>query len=491
MIEFKPAKNQEMTASVNGILLHSAYNPSKEAERFVDNLHLTYESIIILIEPALAYTALYLRKKFPDKKIGAIRFSDEFKDYNSEFDFIFDYHNPYLSNLSDLLLHKIGEENLYSCRFIDWEASKKTFSLQYNSAIKEIENALQKAKTILVTREYFEKKWFLNSLNFLKYLKNPVHLNEKINKNILIITSGPSLRNVINIIKEHQNLFFIIVLSSALSICIKNNIRIDLCMTTDGGFWAGQHLKHITNDIPIAIPSEAYCPKAILNNNPILPMYYKDGLSKELFKLFPFEKSVEAERNGTVSGTALKYALKISDKDIFFAGLDMANAKGFQHTQPNELEINNSLNDYRINNKETRLCKSEFSEGSMKLYLNWFQNENFAGRTIYRIIDNAKNKLGQLIDISSADFFSKINLINKDFCSQNIQQSLEASKRDLSCLNFSTDAIIELVNKGGLKTLFPLSFMSLLHNPDNKEVEERLLNEKNKLINKIKDICDD
>ena len=33
--------------------------------------------------------------------------------------------------------------------------------------------------------------------------------------------------------------------------------------------------------------------------------------------------------------------------------------------------------------------------------------------------------------------------------------------------------------------------MSLLHNPDNKEVEERLLNEKNKLINKIKDICDD
>ena len=62
-------------------------------------------------------------------------------------------------------------------------------------------------------------------------------------------------------------------------------------------------------------------------------------------------------------------------------------------------------------------------------------------------------------------------LINKDFCSQNIQQSLEASKRDLSCLNFSTDAIIELLNKGGLKTLFPLSFISLLHNPDNKEVE--------------------
>ena len=220
-------------------------------------------------------------------------------------------------------------------------------------------------------------------------------------------------------------------------------------------------------------------------------MYYKDGLSKELFKLFPFENSVEAERNGTVSGTALKYALKISNKDIFFAGLDMANAKGFQHTQPNELEINNSLNDYRINNKETRLCKSEFSESSMKLYLNWFQNENFAGRTIYRIIDNAKNKLGQLIDISSADFLSKINLINKDFCSQNIQQSLETSKRDLSCLNFSTAAIIELLNKGGLKTLFPLSFISLLHNPDNKEVKERLLNEKNKLINKIKDICDD
>ena len=125
-------------------------------------------------------------------------------------------------------------------------------------------------------------------------------------------------------------------------------------MTTDGGFWAGEHLKKLLkHDIPVAMSSEAFCSKNLLNKLSVLPLIYGEGISKELTKASGIN-SKSAIRNGTVSGTALLFAFQYSTKNIFFCGLDMANQTGFQHTQPNELELNNSLYDNRIKNKETR-----------------------------------------------------------------------------------------------------------------------------------------
>ena len=85
-IQILKAKNGEDTASVDGHFLHSNYAPKKEAERFVENLLLPYTpSSIIISEPALSYTAEYFRKRFPDIKLGAIRYCSDFSAYNSGF----------------------------------------------------------------------------------------------------------------------------------------------------------------------------------------------------------------------------------------------------------------------------------------------------------------------------------------------------------------------------------------------------------------------
>ncbi len=491
MIEFKPAKNQEITACANGLLLHSAYNPTKEAERFAENLTITYEKTIIIIEPALSYCATFIKRKYPVARLGAIRFSKDFSNYNSEFDFILDLTDLGANAVSDKLLNYLGEEEVFSTKFVDWEPSKKAFADEYTVTINAIKDCMEKAKTLLVTREYFEKKWFLNTINFIKYVKHPVTLNGAITKDILIITSGPSLMDSLETIKKFQNCFFIIVLSSALAVCKKNNIRIDLCMTTDGGFWAGEHLKHIAKDTVLAVPAEAYVPKKLLNNNMILPLHYKDGLSKKILDMCNFTNSLEAERNGTVSGTAVKFALQNGKNNIFFTGLDMANAKGFQHSQPNELESNNSLTDFRTRTKESRMAKSEFSEGSMKIYLNWFQNEDFSKKEIYRVINNPKNSLGQIKDISSEEFLEKCNSIrlNNDACSKNIDKMFKKLDFNSNCLKELTENLDSLLDSEGIKALFPLTSLSLMHNPDSIELKERLENEKNRLYSKIKVIC--
>ena len=106
MIEFKPCKNQETTAIANGFMLHSSYNPSREAERYVENLSiLPYEDTIILLEPAISYCLVFLRKKYPDKKIGVIRFTDAFEEFNKGFDFVIN-HFDINNNLDEILFNK-------------------------------------------------------------------------------------------------------------------------------------------------------------------------------------------------------------------------------------------------------------------------------------------------------------------------------------------------------------------------------------------------
>ena len=120
-ITIQKAKNGEETASADGHFLHSNYAPQKEAQRFADNLNLSYTpNQIIITEPALSYAADFLRQKYPQIKIGAIRYEKDFSAYNSKFDFVLNYYEHpdfevYLENCfseDELLLmgHKSKEK---------------------------------------------------------------------------------------------------------------------------------------------------------------------------------------------------------------------------------------------------------------------------------------------------------------------------------------------------------------------------------------------
>ncbi len=471
-ITIQKAKNGEETACAGGHFLHSNYAPVKEAERFAENLQLPYTpSSIILTEPGLSYTAEALRKRFPHTKIGAIRYSKAFEKYNSKFDFVLNYfeHPDFEAYLEGCL----NEEELLTAFFTPWPAASTIFVDEDKKTWASIKEALNRAKTLLITRQYFEKKWFLNSCHFLKNAKAFIGFDGLQDRDILIISSGPSLIPFLPLIIENRKKFFILCLSSAISACLKNQISPDLCMTSDGGYWAGQHLKALyKNDIPLAMPSEAYCPKAILSKLSVLALDYGDGPSSQLISAskIPAKKAL---RNGTVSGTALLFAAQYFTKNIYLCGLDMACQKGFQHTQPNQLEYNSSIKDNRISTKALRLTRSELTNVSLNIYKNWFINNplNLQNRKVYRLIEekDRKNSLGWIKDLNTKGFNNQI----KNFSEQ-------------EAFSFKTEAFdTGLINTGNLfsdsakitqwkKQLFPLDYVQLSHNPSNKEVEEKI-----------------
>ena len=476
------AKDGDETAIAEGFYLHSNYAPRKEAQRFVENLTIPYTpSAIIITEPALSYAADFLRNKFPELRIGVIRYSDYFEKYNSKFDFVLNYfeHPDFEVYLESIFT----EEELLTTLFISWTASAKVFPQEDKKVWTGIKAAMERSKTLLITRQYFEKKWFLNSCRFIKNTSKLITFEGQIDKDILIISSGPSLIPFIDSIRQNQNKFFIICLSSAISLCIKYQIKPDLCMTTDGGYWAGEHLKILSREsLPLAMPLEGYCSKNLLSELNILPLDYGDGISSDFISAakLPAKKAI---RNGTVSGTALLFAYNYGSRNIYLAGLDLACKTGFQHTQPNQLEINSSLSDNRIHTKTGRLTRSELTNGSLDIYRNWFITNplNTEKRKVFRLMEEAdkKNDLGWISDISLKTFEAYISKIQdiKDFSFTELPVKKDS---DFNPKLFFDDKKTDKWKK----QIFPLDYVQLSHNPENQNIKEKIENEWKQLINK-------
>lgn len=402
-LEYSKAKNESLTCKYNNIFLHSSYNPQNEAERFVQNLNPDYTpENILIIEPALSYCAPYLRKKFPSSNIYAIRFIKDIQTterFDDEFYFSDD------KNLEDQLFNYFGESGLLNSFFITWPPSSKAFSDNESKVWSIIKKVLKQCQDILATRQYFSERWIKNQINYFSNLTKVTNIN-KIDLPVLICGSGPSLKNCLNFIKTYSDHFFIIACSSSIKPLIKNGVTPDLCISTDGGYWAKKHLTCLknTNSI-IALPSEANIDKNLLKDVTVLPLAYCDNYDDTIFESLKIS-FIKAKRNGTVTGTALELALSITENKILLCGIDLEASSGYVHTQPNELESSNSLKDNRIRTKEKRIFIQGLETPQLDIYRNWFINNsaNFENR-VFRLYENHIfiHTLGKIKDIQVSD----------------------------------------------------------------------------------------
>lgn len=394
--------------SVDGIKLHSAYSPDKEAERFVEQMECPFvPNFILITEPALSYCVPYLKRRFTKAKLCCIRYHDFFSPWDYLWDKVFYLHEENSSLLSQEIYDYMGEEGISSCVFASWNPSQKVFKTQSELAWREIKNSVVKSRTVLSTMTYFAKRWTRNALRFCLFSKKNAYI-QKGSCPVVVCASGPSLESSIPDIKKYRQNFFLLAVSSAVRPLIERNVIPDLILSTDGGYWAKQHLSFaLKNDyeIPVALPLEAACYGDIFNQT-IIPLSYGDGCGEALLDGCGYFKT-KAYRNGTVSGTAASLALDITSGNVFFCGLDLSPSKSFCHTQPNELEETNSQKDYRISTRECRLVPGSFESPSLNTYRDWFTCKDFGGR-LFRLSHGYRfpNRLGSVPDIDW-DFFEK------------------------------------------------------------------------------------
>lgn len=408
-ISFEKCRTGDVTCSFQGKYLHSKYNPKNEGERFALTINADFSPLcVFILEPALSYCAPFIKKRFPGAEICAIRFKKDFSESDGLWNRVFYLENTQKLPLSELLFASLGEEKLISSLAFDWIPTKNAFPSESENAWLEIKKAILKARDVIGTRAYFSKRWLKNSVIFASSLEKAMTL-KKGSSPVIITASGPSLKSSIPFIKKFRSSFFLIAVSSSLMPLAKNEVEPDLLISCDGGFWAKKHLVFPSQKkFPVyALETEGAAPKKLLKNHRILTLTYPDSIGKNLLDAtkIPYMLS---ERNGTAAGTALAFAAKITSGNIYLSGFDQESALGFQHTQPNALEIENFSKDTRLRSTEKRTIFSRFgSDASLAIYRNWFiTNSAFFAKRVSRISDKFtyNHSLGQISEKNWQDF---------------------------------------------------------------------------------------
>lgn len=492
-IEFLKAKDGKDTCKINSVFMHSGYSPEKEAERFVENIKVTFNpEIIFILEPGMSYCVPYLKKRFPSTQFACIRLVSAFDIWNNLFDYCFSKASfKSYSEMCNHLYNVFGENILAFSTIAVWEPSGRIFQEDLFAFFNAYKNLIEKCHSILRTRSFFEKRWLTNTVNIIKNTRNYSSLSEKGSKPVLICASGPSLIPILPFLKSYGNNFFIMAVSSAALPLISRGIIPNIIISTDGGFWAKKHLEILRNhkEIILALAVEGNCPNSILKQNNILPLTYSDGMETKLFNETGIQ-GLEVNRCGTVSGTALDLATKISHETIYFAGLDLHAQKGFQHTQVNALENGNAVKDIKLSTTEKRTCTQGFSNQaiSLKMYEDWFSSlKSLPERKIFRIIDESYNSLGNIIDISSETFineFSKTNKVLSDpkFITKHTEQNKEYLDKICAYITSSSE------KEEWKKDLFVSDYLNYKHTTDEnlkRSIQEKITTENRKLLDKL------
>ena len=416
-MEATKANNGQLTCCVNGVHLHSRYDPQKEAARFVDSLSCDFApSYVLVVEPALSYCAPYLNQRFPQAILCCIRLSCEFASSDALWQKVFCVANDELLNdsLGEQIFEFMGEEGVCSCAFVSWKPSETAFPKEADFAWRQIRKAVQKGMSVLSTRKYFARRWTKNALRLCLFARKTA-LVEQGDASVVVCASGPSLKDSIPFLTHFRSRFFLVALSSALSPLLYAGLQPDLCVSSDGGYWAKLHLSCLPeNTIPLSLAAEGSCFAHIIEGNTIVPLVYPDGCSKTILREMGVA-GLEAARNGTVSGTAAFLALSLTRGDVYFCGLDLARGNGFAHTQPNALETLSSLSDCRLSPTETRIVKASLplpnhETSPMQIYRSWFSSHPFPAR-LFRLGTQKPPTLGTIEGISWKDFEER----TKDF----------------------------------------------------------------------------
>ncbi|WP_428768520.1 6-hydroxymethylpterin diphosphokinase MptE-like protein [Treponema sp. HNW] len=423
MIYLEEAKNGSLTCRKEGQYLHSKYNPEEEADKFAASLKPDFTPFcIIAAGPCLSHCLIPLRRRFPSVPVYAVHYASFFIDKTAcsrdVWDGIFCTEQKNEYELSEELFESLGEELIFGALFTPWLPAERIFPDQSRIFWAAVKLMLRKSRDVLATRAFFSRSWLKNTVRFFIRTRHICGI-EKGGQAVLAAASGPSLAASIPYIKKYRSSFFLIGLSSALSALIEHNIYPDLCISTDGGFYAEYHLRVLQKLIPegiappLAVSAESRIASAVSERLPLVPLRYNDGIESLLFDYCAIP-ALKAARNGSVSGTAAELALSLTSGPVYFCGLDLENGKGYKHVQPNILEKNDALADNRLKPLLTRL--SVPADGALDIYRQWFasRGEAFSNRLCRLSVQAYKKRLGPIRDVSWDDIKSDLASYKKE-----------------------------------------------------------------------------
>ncbi len=407
-------KDNNYTVNINNIFIHSKYSPLKEAEKLILN-KISNTTTVVVIGPALGYLYKILEIIHPTITVIGIPLSKELGEISVELNKTDRKQWDTITDLHDFLTKNITIFNIKGLQIVEWEPTSRAFPELSTTVNKIIGTHIRRLNGNLLTTARFGKLWIRNSLkNYLLIEKYIASI--EINKPIVIAASGKSLNSYIPALKSTRNNIFLISLSSANLALEYFNIKPDITFSTDPGYYSKLHLKTQCDFIsmPLTNSSSVKSPTLVINQSNIF--------EEEIIKAGEIP-AIKINENGTVAGTALEFALKNSNQNIYLVGQDLAAEDIITHTTPYAFDNLIKTMEDKTTPHYSIMFSRWINQGiSFKTYRDWYESvsKSYPNR-IQRINDTGIKKINGIEDITEINFINQIKNMDTSKLSSDIK----------------------------------------------------------------------
>lgn len=345
-MEFKlvKGKNNEEILSVQGLLLHSKYNPVLQAEKKAKEVYKP-NYVHVLFGYGNHYLIDALVKEFKNNEIliviDPLISTEVIKPnitYKNEFIFV---HNEFEKIKTFLdTLDEIQHKGLYTtiCSF----NYDKLFPKEYKYFLESVRD-IQQSKvvndnTVMLRAENWQYN-FLQNLESMIDNNTIKKLSERYTCPIVIASGGPSLTKQLPLIKKYRNSIILVASGSTINSLLNDNISPDYVLSIDGDIANNQHFKDIYSDKINLVYSYFNYPE--VRKHFKNQYYFSDSLESKntiFLKKFIGEDIPTLVGGGSVAHYALSFAEYITEPTIPIAivGQDLAYTDNVTHAKGNK-----------------------------------------------------------------------------------------------------------------------------------------------------------
>lgn len=356
------AKNGSPTASEGGTMLHSKYNPGREAEQAVSAFNEDEEEAAVFFSCGLGYAPVAFCQKHPSVPVIII---EEKAEYVFQALSVLDW-TPVLSHPALSLLIGAGTDNVASIlRQYDMKKAhifsvpaQEAHSADYFKAVRQlIQQEKSKDDTNTATLEKFARLWLSNSCRNIRQLDKLDGIRKYAGLGgrlpFIVLAAGPSLGRVLPQLSRLKERAVIVCVDTALHSCLDAGVEPDFIVLADPQYACAMHLEFLSAPSSVLVTEVAAWPS----------VFRFECREKVLFSsMYPpgqyFEKKLgwkgQLGAGGSVATTAWDFARFAGAKEIFMAGMDLGFPGRQTHIRGSQFEEREHRISSRVNTSESQ-----------------------------------------------------------------------------------------------------------------------------------------
>ncbi|MDF1566987.1 MAG: DUF115 domain-containing protein [Spirochaetaceae bacterium] len=321
------------TTRLNGKMLHSRFDPLREAEKAADQVP-DNAAIVILAGLGLGYIAEALHRRRPDRLLVIAEADADMPVRASAV-------RDLRGLLSDPMVRLIAGGDPGSVRefltggptgsiihLVEWKPSTAAHPDWYRQLAEIVEETSRRRAVNARTLERFGRLWVRNLAANIPVLTRAVSLEQWSGRfadfPAMVLAGGPSLERILEQLKDLHRRYLIIAVDTALPAVLRAGVKPDVIAAVDPQYWNSRHLDRCGEGAGDAmILAESATHPAVFRR-----LYGRPWLTRTRFPLGTRLEDAagirgELKAGGSVATAAWELARHLGCSPMIIAGLDL------------------------------------------------------------------------------------------------------------------------------------------------------------------------